>query len=141
MLPPKPDLTLGPPRSPRERLAGLVHVPRMLDKARACSAGRLGEYKYPCPLDRSVLEFLKLDAEAVLNAAACLDDDEMAAWIEAHAAPRTPEEREAFSAAFLARGPDDADSRRYFAEAVAALGEAGKGVTTWAGLLDADEGR
>jgi len=141
MLPPRPDLTQGPPRSPRERLAGIVHLPRLLDKARAKAGDRLGEYLYPCPMDRKVLAFLKVDADAVLRAAACLSDDEMAAWVEAHAAPRTAEEREAFSAAFLAAGPDDEASRRHFAEAVAALGARGEGVRTWAELLDRDEGR
>jgi hypothetical protein len=141
MLPTRPDLTQGPPRSPTERLAGIVHVPRMLDKARAKAGDRLGEYTYPCPLDKKVLEFLKLEPEEVQHAAACLDDGEMAAWIEAHAAPRSPEEREAFSADFLAAGPDDDESRAYFDQAVAALGATGEGLSTWAGLLDREEGR
>jgi len=67
MQPPCPDLTKGPPRSPRERLAGVVHLPRLLDKARARSGGRLGEYIYPCPLDQKVLGFLELEPEAVAS--------------------------------------------------------------------------
>jgi len=84
MQPPCPDLTKGPPRSPRERLAGVVHLPRLLDKARARSGGRLGEYIYPCPLDQKVLGFLELEPEAVAEAAVRLSDDEMDA-IEAAA--------------------------------------------------------
>ena len=34
-----PDLTQHPPRSPRVRLGGFVHLPRLLDKARAFAAG------------------------------------------------------------------------------------------------------
>ena len=34
-----PDLTQHPPRSPRVRLGGFVHLPRLLDKARAYAAG------------------------------------------------------------------------------------------------------
>ena len=36
-----PDLTQHPPRSPRVRLGGFAHLPRLLDKARAFAAGRL----------------------------------------------------------------------------------------------------
>jgi hypothetical protein len=39
-----PDLSQHPPRSPRARLGGYVHLPRLLDKARAHLAGRMGEY-------------------------------------------------------------------------------------------------
>lgn len=141
MLPSRPDLTQGPPRSPTERLGGVVHLPRMLDKARAKARGRLGEYIYPCPMDRKVLDFLKLDADDVEHAAARLDDGEMAAWVEAHAAPRTPEERAAFSAAFLAAGPENPEARAHFEAAVAALGAAGEGLSSWAALLDREEGR
>ena len=34
-----PDLTRHPPRSPRTRLGGFVHLPRLIDKARAVVAG------------------------------------------------------------------------------------------------------
>jgi hypothetical protein len=37
-----PDLTKTFPRSPNEKMAGLVHLPRMLDKARAKEKGLLG---------------------------------------------------------------------------------------------------
>jgi hypothetical protein len=141
MQPPCPDLTKGPPRSPRERLAGVVHLPRLLDKARARSGGRLGEYIYPCPLDQKVLGFLELEPEAVAEAAVRLSDDEMGAWVEAHAAPRDEAERAAFSAEFLAAAPADDETLRHFQELVAALGPAGAGVRTWVELLDREEGR
>ncbi len=53
-----PDLTKTFPRSPRIKMAGLAHVARMTDKARALKMGTQGEYKYPCPLDEIVLESL-----------------------------------------------------------------------------------
>ncbi|MEO5656188.1 MAG: DUF5069 domain-containing protein, partial [Nitrospiria bacterium] len=50
------DLSREVPRSPRDRLGGLVHLGRMIDKARAKSAGTLSDYLYPCPLDQVLLE-------------------------------------------------------------------------------------
>lgn len=41
-----PDLTQHPPRSPRVRLGGFAHLPRLLDKARAVAAGTNGESCY-----------------------------------------------------------------------------------------------
>ncbi len=55
------NLTLQFPRSPNEAMAGLVHIPRMLDKARAAHQGTLGEYIFPCPLDEMLLEFVGVD--------------------------------------------------------------------------------
>ncbi|MBI5777374.1 MAG: DUF5069 domain-containing protein, partial [Nitrospirae bacterium] len=43
------DLRKNYPRSPREKLAGYVHLPRMIDKCRASLAGTEGDYIYPCP--------------------------------------------------------------------------------------------
>jgi len=46
-----PDLTQSPPRSPRVRLGGFAHLPRLIDKARATLAGTNGEYNYDCGMD------------------------------------------------------------------------------------------
>src|SRR5688572_17447114 len=46
-----PDLTRHPPRSPRTRLGGFVHFPRLIDKARAVAAGTNGDFHYNCPMD------------------------------------------------------------------------------------------
>jgi len=141
MEPHRPDLTKEPPRSPRERMGGVAHLPRMLDKARARAGGRLGEYIYPCPLDRRVLAFLKLDAEDFADAAARLSDHEMEGWVEAHAAHRDEAERRAFSEALLARGPEDDEARAEFAAQVAALGPKAIGARSWTDLIDREEGR
>ena len=60
------DLTQHPPRSPRVRLGGLAILPRMLDKCRATLAGKNGDYTYNCSLDKNVLDFLGVDAEALV---------------------------------------------------------------------------
>jgi len=144
MEPHRPDLTREVPRSPREHIGGVAHLPRMLDKARARAGGRLGEYIYPCPLDRRVLAFLELEAEDFAEAAARLSDAEMEGWVEAHAAHRDEADRTAFSEALLGRGPEDDEGRAEFARQVAALGARGQGARapkSWADLIDREEGR
>lgn len=141
-----PDLEKTAPRSPRERMLGVAHLPRMLDKARAATAGTLGEYIYPCPMDRSLLAFLDLEPEPVRQAARTRGDEEMAAWVREHAADRTKEEKDAFSGELLSSEPGNEEQRAYFREQVAdvmrrrpTLDPAA--IRSWADLLDADEGR
>src|SRR5207237_9055184 len=57
------DLRVHYPRSVREKLAGYVHLARMIDKCRAVLAGTQGEYIYPCPMDRRLLEFAGLETD------------------------------------------------------------------------------
>jgi Domain of unknown function (DUF5069) len=83
------DLTKEYPRSPRETLAGYVIAARMLDKCRAVIAGTQGEYHFDCPLDRYFLEFAGINAESFRTFVATgVNDDDVAAWITAHAAKR-----------------------------------------------------
>ncbi len=45
-----------------ETLEGYAWLPRMIDKARAASAGTLGDYVHPCPVDRRCLALLGVGA-------------------------------------------------------------------------------
>ena len=54
-----PDLTQFPPRSGRVKLGGYVHLPRLLDKARASLTGKAGEYHYNCALDQHFFKALQ----------------------------------------------------------------------------------
>ncbi|MBL9216409.1 MAG: DUF5069 domain-containing protein [Opitutaceae bacterium] len=84
-----PDLTQHPPRSPRVRLGGYVVLPRIIDKARAHLAGRLGDYKWNNPLDQRLFTFLGVTAEQFLDAArACRSDTEFLGWVTASAQPK-----------------------------------------------------
>lgn len=84
------NLTREFPRSPRETLAGYVHAARMLDKCRAVVAGTAGEFHYNCPLDRFLLDFTGIDAEAfkafVTTGA---DDAAVAEWVRVHSKVNT----------------------------------------------------
>ena len=79
------NLTKDHPRSPRETFAGYVHAARMLDKCRAVLAGTAGEYHYNCPLDRYLLDFTGIDAEAFKAFVATnADDAAVATWFAAN---------------------------------------------------------
>src|ERR1044071_5073118 len=111
-----PDLTKQTPRSPRVRLGGYVILPRMLDKGRALLAGKVGEYKYACPLDQRFLDFVGVDPKALKKQlAAGKGDGEILKWISATAKhKRTAAEIEAWSAWQERRAPDNPEGREFF---------------------------
>jgi len=136
------DLTTAVPRSPYEMLAGIVSLPRMIDKTRANAEGTLGEYDVDCPHDKPVLAFLGIDFATFSAKLKELhyDDAAIEAWAKAKLAGKTPEDLAAFNDARRAWGPDE-HSRPYF-DALHAKVAAGRAdVTTWFELLDLDEGR
>ncbi len=136
-----PDLTKQFPRSPKERLGGFIHLPRMSDKARAKTADTLGEYLYPCPLDQSLLDFLGISSEAFLEAVKERDDREIVEWIRKESLPRTPQEIEEWNREFLEQRPQDEKGRRRFEEKLRQLAPNRTDVKGWIDLLDLEEGR
>lgn len=137
------DLTQRPPRSPRVQLGGFVMLPRILDKARAAAAGKLGDYHYAGKgLDRHFLTFVGIDHEALQKEAGKgLGDGELLAWIQANAkTPREPWEIENWSNYHLRRGPDsDNETLVYFADAVKKFTANREDVKTWFDLVDLDD--
>jgi hypothetical protein len=86
-----PDLRNGKeyPRSPRVTLGGYVLAARAVDKCRAVLAGTEGEYHSNCPLDQIWLKFAEINYDAFRACVASgASDDEIAAWVEAHAKKR-----------------------------------------------------
>ena len=49
-----------PPRRWSETLAGMIWLPRLIDKVRAFQAGTLGTYAYPSALDQSFMRRFQL---------------------------------------------------------------------------------
>ena len=77
------------PRSPRETLGGSVIAARTLDKCRASIAGKLGEYKFDCPLDNFFFGFTEITADSFREFVSTgADDESVAEWIETNARPR-----------------------------------------------------
>ncbi len=132
-------------RSPREAVRGLVHFPRLVDKARLMAAGRLPA-DYHAALgrgfDRRVCDALRvpyaeLAAEAVSRPDA--SDEALLAWAESRGRALTEGDIEVLSAFLSKRGwRDDAtvtfERRREEAGAPATL-------RTYFELIDWDEGR
>lgn len=135
------DLTKRPPRSPRVRLGGYVILPRMLDKGRAAVAGKLGEFKYACPLDQRFLTFVGIDPEALKKQlAAGKSDGEILQWIDAKSTNKpSVGEILAWSMAQEQRGPADVDSRDYFNELHKTIALKREDISTWFDLLDLDD--
>jgi hypothetical protein len=136
-----PDFTQHPPRSPRVRLGGYVHLPRLLDKARASAAGKLGEFIYPCPLDKRFFAFTGIDPDAFLAAVKSGKGDvEMLAWVNEHTKPqRTPWEIEAWSSWLENLGPGDVKRHAGISEDIARLSPGRDDIRTNFDRLDLDD--
>lgn len=136
-----PDLTLHPPRGPRVRLGGFVHLPRLLDKARAFAAGRHGEYVFPCPLDERFFGFTGVSADAFLAAVRTgKSDSAMLAWLHEQMQPvRAPHEILAWSAWLEQMAPGDADRHTRFGRDIARLAPDRADIVTTFDRLELDD--
>jgi hypothetical protein len=135
------DLRKAYPRSPREKLAGYVHLPRMVDKCRASLAGTEGDYIYPCPMDQRLLDFAGIRAKQFSKAVSEKDDAAVAEWFKKAAKPHSAAEIEQWNEKFLTRGPDTDEKTAYFKQQRDAIDPNRTDITSWADLLDLDEKR
>lgn len=136
-----PDFTQHPPRSPRCTLGGYVHLPRLIDKARAHAGCKLGEYIWNCPLDQRFFAFAGVTAAAFLSAVADgRSDGEMLEWLDSHQQPRRqPWEIAAWSQWMTGLSPGDAQRHETFAEHIRKLGPARDDIRTYFDRLDLDD--
>ncbi|MBV8116556.1 MAG: DUF5069 domain-containing protein [Candidatus Eremiobacteraeota bacterium] len=138
------DLTTTIPRSPKDKLAGLVSLKRTIDKAKAYNEDRLGDYDYDCPHDQPLFEFLGTDAATFARKVKELDtDDGIAAWIQSEfLSKKTLAEIEAFNADRMRWHPEPGDhSYDYFVDLRNQVAPGRDDVVTWFDLLDLDEHR
>jgi hypothetical protein len=135
------DLTQHPPRSPRVRLGGFVHLPRLIDKARAHVAGTGGDYRYDCGMDQHFWAFTGIKARDFIKPVrAGRSDSQLLAWVLKHGRPhRTQAEIVQWSAWFEQRAPSAVDGREFFNSAAAKLAPKREDVSTWFELLDLDD--
>jgi len=101
------DLTLGPPRAPRAALAGVVFLPRTIDKVRATlPGGAAGEYNIP-GFSQMMFDTLGIEADAFRAAVADAEnDDAVAAFVNASTTPDRVATWNAFVLNRLPRGGD-----------------------------------
>ncbi len=136
------NLTLEHPRSPNAELAGIVSLPRMIDKTRADAEGTLGEYDVDCPHDKPVLAFLGVDYATFAKKLQELgyDDAKVEAWATPLVQKHGANEIAAFNASRRAWKPDD-HSQAFYDQLKQQVAPNRPDVTTWFQVLDLDEGR
>jgi hypothetical protein len=137
-----PDLRKQFPRSPAELLGGFAMLARAIDKCRAALAGTNGEYHFNCPLDKRLFDFTDIEADEFKNfVAKATSDDAIVAWARQKAAGLSESEIAAWSYDFLRRGPVSIDEKAYFETLRRKVAPDKPYVSSWAELLDAEEGR
>ena len=135
------DLSKVFPRSPKQKIAGLVHLSRMIDKARAYKEKKLGDYIYPCPLDKIILNFLHIEAGIFANMTVEKKDEEIYDWAKELIKSKSSKELGFINDQILERKPDSEDRLIYFNEIKNKYDSSRSDITTWVDLLDLEEGR
>ena len=130
------------PRSMRVKMAGFVHLARMIDKCRAVLAKTEGEYIYPCPMDDRLMEFAGITADQFTAAVKVNpSDDTVTKWFTQTAKAHTPAELESWNRMMLSRGPSTPQSMVKFKKYLDAIDPSRTDLTAWADLQDLEEGR
>ena len=135
------DLAKTCPRSPRAKMAGLVHLGRMIDKARAYRKNKMGDYIYPCSFDKVILNFMSIDSETFANKVVDCEDDEIDAWSQEILKSKKTEELDFINNQILERRPDSEDKLKSFYETLNKLDSSREDINTWVELMDLEEGR
>jgi rhodanese-related sulfurtransferase len=135
------------PRSPYEKLAGLVFLPRLIDKCRLFPKGALPGYNYlTVGFDKAVLDFLCLDGAALeqgVHEAQPGDDEAVLGWLKSKLGQAFPSEHAIrdFNDRLTHRRPDTPERRRLFDEQRAQFPSTRRKVETYFDLIDLEEGR
>lgn len=137
------DLTRTVPRSPKDKLAGIVSLKRTIDKAKAYNEGHLGEYDYDCPHDRPLFEFLGTDGATFADKVKELGTDEaIVGWLQPVLAKKSAAEIETFNSERMRWHPDPGShSEPYFIQLRDRIAPGRSDIVTWFDLLDLDERR
>ena len=129
------------PRSPREMMHGLVHIPRMIDKAQAYKEKNMGEYIYPCPLDKIILNFIRAGEDEFANFVSSHDENQILDWIKEKCQNRNKTEKDFINQQILGRSPDGKERWDYFYEIRNKIDPSRTDISTWVDLIDLEEGR
>ena len=135
------DLSKVFPRSPKQKMAGLVHLGRMIDKARAFKEKKLADYIYPCPLDRIILNFLCIEADTFANITVKKKDEEISNWVKELIKSKTPNDLVLINKIILEKKPDSEDRLKYYNKTRDKIDPSRSDLTTWVDLMDLEEGR
>lgn len=135
------DLTKDYPRSPREKLDGMMLLPRAIDKARAQVDGKLGEYiYYGCRFNRRLFDTFGVTDDEFLDAVRTApDDDAVLEWVRDFVRPE-PEKVEAMNRWVEDSRPAPTE-REEFSNELERVDPGNDSIETWADLIDLEEGR
>jgi len=114
-------------------------ISRMIDKARAYNSNTLGEYIFPCPLDKIILEFLNTNHKEFAYQTQNLSDKKMASWIEEKCLHRSKDDKELINKKILDRKPDTPESLNRFDVIRNKINPIAGNVTTWVELIELEE--
>lgn len=135
------DLTQTTPRSVREKLLGLVQLGRTTDKAKAFTQGSIGEYEYPCVMDKGLFEFLGMnDAEFLQFVKVAKSDAEIEGYVRGFVQKKSADEISSFNQRWMSSTPKG-ESLEHFTTMRKRIAPDRIDVTTWPDLLDLEEGR
>ena len=135
------DLSKVFPRSPKQKMAGLVHLGRMIDKGRAYKEKKLADYIYPCPLDKIILNFLCVEADTFANITVEKKDEEISNWVKELIKSKTPNDLVLINKIILEKKPDSEDRLKYYNKTRDKIDPSRSELTTWVDLMDLEEGR
>jgi hypothetical protein len=135
------DLTKTTPRSVGQTMLGVVQLARTTDKAKALAHGTIGEYKYDCPMDQGLFDYLGMDPKAFLQVVkAAKDDTEIEAYAKTFVSKKDSRSIEAFNKKWLSTAPTG-ESLTHFEELRSKIAPSRTDVVSWSDLLDLEEGR
>ncbi len=135
------DLTTGVPRGPREKIDGIMLLPRAIDKARAQIDGKLGEYKYyGCRFNNKLFNALGVTDDEFLDAVRNSPDDAgVAEWIREYVHPEPQDVAKVND--WVAHNEPAASEREEFCNELEKIDPGNDSVNTWTDLVDLQEGR
>lgn len=138
------------PRSPKILVGGLAHLGRMIDKVRLRHAGLIRDYNYlTVGFDKYLLDLLAIEAgdfeRRVLEGGS---DEEIVQWVKARGRSLSEDEIRQWNERIATSEPKDESARQRFNARLAEIA-AKRGVdvvhlphvTTWADVIELDEGR
>jgi hypothetical protein len=135
------DLTKTTPRSVSATMLGIVQLARTTDKAKAVAHGSIGEYKYDCPMDQGLFEYLGMDPKAFLTIVKdAKNDSEIEAYAKTFIVKKDSRSIEAFNKKWLSAVPTG-ESLKQFQELRTKIAPNRTDVVSWSDLLDLEEGR
>ena len=135
------DLSIAYPRSPKVKMSGLLQLARMTDKARAYRENKMSDYIYPCPLDKIILSFLRIDSDVFTIKAVDCGDDEISEWSKEILKNKNAAEIDFINNQILERRPDSEDRLKYFRKIRNKIDPSREDINTWVDLMDLEEGR